>query len=204
MITVKCITETSFTEKKSKFIGLALRAESERQALLEIEKRKKQRYDAAHNCWAYVLESGVMRYSDDGEPQGTAGLPMLDVIKKSGLSDVLVISTRYFGGTLLGAGGLVRAYTRSASETLEAAPKVRLIPCSLYKCSFPYGVWAKAENVLVGAGYTFEDITFTQDVTADVCVTAGGEDAFLELIKNVSLGKSVPELLCHKLKEMPA
>lgn len=203
MITIKDRIETSFTEKKSKFIGLAVRVSTEQQALFELDLRKKQHYDATHNCYAYVLENGVMRYSDDGEPQGTAGIPMLEVLKRTGLSDVLVISTRYFGGTLLGAGGLVRAYTKSAADTLEAAQKVKLAPYNVFKCVFQYNVWAKAENVLRDADYIFEDITFTNDVSAVMCVAAGSEETFTDLIKNVSLGKTTPEHLGQKLIEVP-
>lgn len=203
MITVKGKAETSFTVKKSKFIGLAVRVEDEHQALIEIEQRKRQHYDATHNCWAYVLENGVMRYSDDGEPQGTAGLPMLDVIKKSGLSGVLVISTRYFGGTLLGAGGLVRAYTKSAADALEAAQKVELVRCSVFKCVFSYEIWAKAENALKNAGHTFEGIEFTNDVTASVRVTGGSEESFKKQVTSLSLGKVSPMLIGEKLVEVP-
>ncbi len=203
MITIKGKTETSFTEKKSKFIGLAVRVSTEEQALFDLEQRKKQHYEATHNCYAYVLENGAMRYSDDGEPQGTAGIPMLEVLKHSGLSDVLFICTRYFGGTLLGAGGLVRAYTKSAADTLQAAQKVRLISCSVYRCSFSYSVWAKAEGVLLDSGYIFEDIKFTDVVCTAVCVAAGDEDAFIEHVNNLSLGKTIPELIGQKMIEVP-
>ncbi len=204
MITVKDKTETSFTEKKSRFIGLAVRVSTEQQALLELELRKKQHYDATHNCYAYLLESGAMRYSDDGEPQGTAGIPMLEVLKRSGLSDVLLICTRYFGGTLLGAGGLVRAYTKSAADTLLAAQKVKLLSFSAYSCTFSYDVWARAENILRDVGYIFDDITFTDGVTAVVCAAAGEEGAFIEHIKNLSMGRTVPEPLGQRLIEVPA
>lgn len=204
MITISGTSETSLVIKKSRFLGLAVRVADERQAQSEIERRKKQHYDASHNCWAYLLESGAMRYSDDGEPQGTAGLPMLDVIKKSGISNVLVICTRYFGGTLLGTGGLVRAYTQSAAETLGAAVKVRLMPCSVYRCVFSYETWAKAENALKNAGLSCENIEFTDEIIASICVASGSEEAFLVLIQNLSLGKAVPELLCHKLIEVSA
>lgn len=203
MITIKGAAETSFTVKKSKFIGLAMSVDSEPWAQSEIEKRKKQHYDATHNCFAYVLENGILRYSDDGEPQGTAGLPILEVIKRSGLSNVLFICTRYFGGTLLGAGGLVHAYTKSAADTLGAAEKVELIPCSIFACSFSYGIWAKAEKVLGDSGYVFEDVTYADDVAASVCVIAGSEQAFLEHAASLSLGRTQPVLLGQKLMEIP-
>jgi uncharacterized YigZ family protein len=203
MITIRGSAETSFIVKKSKFIGYAVRAGSEPEAQSEIEKRRKQHYDATHNCFAYVLENGILRYSDDGEPQGTAGLPMLEVIKRSGLTDVLFICTRYFGGTLLGAGGLVHAYTKSAADTLSAAQKVELIPCSSFKCAFSYGVWAKAEKALIDAGYVFEDVAYADGVTAVVCVLSGKEDMFIEQVKSLSLGKTAPVFLGRKLTEAP-
>lgn len=203
MITIKGSAESSFIVKKSKFIGFAVRVEDESGAQCELEKRRKQYYDATHNCFAYVLENGVMRYSDDGEPQGTAGLPMLDVLKRSGLSNVLFICTRYFGGTLLGAGGLVRAYTKSAADTLGAAQKIELIPCSLFRCPFSYGVWAKAEKALGDLGYVFEDITYEDGVSAVVCVTSGREEAFAEHVNSLSLGKTRPEPLGRKMAEVP-
>lgn len=203
MITIKSSTETSLVIKKSRFLGLACRADSEQAALDCIEQRRKQHYDATHHCFAFVLENGVMRYSDDGEPQGTAGLPMLEVLKKSGVSDVLVVCTRYFGGTLLGAGGLVRAYTQSAADTLGAAQKVALIPCSVFMCAFPYAVWAKAEKPLCEAGYAPDDIRYSDDVQVTFSVSGGSEAAFMHLIASISLGKTTPVPVGQRLAERP-
>jgi len=114
--------EAEFTEKKSVFIGYAAHVESEEDALAKIKARKKEYADARHNVWAYLCNGEIVaRYSDDGEPQGTAGVPVLDVIKKSGVTDAVVVVTRYFGGILLGAGGLVRAYSHTARLALDAA-----------------------------------------------------------------------------------
>lgn len=201
MITIKGSPETRIIIKKSKFLGIACRIDNEQDAQRVLEKRKKQHYDARHHCFAYVLENGVMRYSDDGEPQGTAGLPMLEVIKKSGFSDVLIISTRYFGGTLLGTGGLVRAYTRSAVETLEAAQKVELVPCNIFSCTFSYNAWAKAEKQLLDAGYLLDDVQYSSDVYAKICVIDGHEDAFNHHITNLSLGQITPIHIGQKQTE---
>ena len=114
-------SETEFTEKRSRFIGHVFPVETEEQARARIEQVKKRCHDARHNCWCYRLRSGVERYSDDGEPQGTAGQPMLNVFQREAVVDVCCVVTRYFGGVLLGAGGLVRAYTQSAKEALDAA-----------------------------------------------------------------------------------
>ena len=128
--------EDEFVEKKSRFIGRVWPVETEEEALAKIAEMKKQHYDATHNCWAYVLKSGAMRFSDDGEPGGTAGNPMMMVLQKENLYNVCCVVTRYFGGTLLGAGGLVRAYTKGAKIAIDAAGKsmkrvwsVLYIPC---------------------------------------------------------------------------
>ena len=114
-----------FEEKRSIFIGHAKHVTSEDEAMEFIKSKKKEYSDATHNCWAYLLKGGIVaRYSDDGEPQGTAGVPMLEAIRKSGVEDCVVVVTRYFGGILLGAGGLVRAYSHGTSVALAAAKVV--------------------------------------------------------------------------------
>ena len=115
-------SETELAEKRSRFIGQVWRVNSEEEARARIEETKKKRYDARHNCWCYRIRAGgVERYSDDGEPQGAAGQPMLNVFQRENVTDVVCVVTRYFGGVLLGAGGLVRAYTQSAKDALDAA-----------------------------------------------------------------------------------
>ena len=113
--------ESEFTEKRSRFISHIWRVETEEEARAQIEAMKKRYYDARHNCWCYIIKDGPVRYSDDGEPQGTAGQPMLNVFQREGVVNVCCVVTRYFGGILLGAGGLVRAYTQSAKDALDAA-----------------------------------------------------------------------------------
>lgn len=108
-------------EKRSRFLGHVWRVSSEEEAREKIEATKKKHYDARHNCWCYIIKDGPVRYSDDGEPQGTAGQPMLNVFQREGVVNVCCVVTRYFGGILLGAGGLVRAYTQSAKDALDAA-----------------------------------------------------------------------------------
>jgi uncharacterized YigZ family protein len=200
MITIKSPAETCLIVKKSKFIGLACRVKTEMEAQEALDLRRKRHYDATHNCYAYLLENGAQRCSDDGEPQGTAGRPILDVIKKSGISDVLVISTRYFGGILLGAGGLTRAYSQSVSETLKEAEKSELLPFSVYKCVFPYGAWARAEKILRGAGYAPGNIIYSDSVAAEINVPEGAE-GFAEFIRDLTLGQTEPLLLGRKLVE---
>ena len=198
MITLKGSAESTVVIKKSRFLGFVCHIDTEQDAQRTLALRRKEHYDARHHCFAYILSSGVMRYGDDGEPQGTAGLPMLDVIKKTGLSDVIVISTRYFGGTLLGAGGLVRAYTKSAAQTLDAAKKIELVPCSVFHCTFSYNTWAKAETLL--SEYIIDDIQYADNVIVTLCIT-GDKGRFTELVTSVSLGQTTPVLCGEKLTE---
>ena len=121
-ITVRGYGEARFEEKKSVFIGYCEHVTSEEEALSFVKRIKEKHRDATHNCYGYTMKGGIScRYSDDGEPQGTAGKPILDVLQKSGVDDVCVVVTRYFGGIMLGAGGLVRAYTTATKDALENA-----------------------------------------------------------------------------------
>ena len=122
---------SEYIEKKSRFLGLVLPVTTEAEARAQLEAVKKREYDARHNCWAYVLHTGQKRYSDDGEPQGTAGQPILNVLEREGVQDVLCVVTRYFGGILLGAGGLCRAYTKAAKDALDDAGISELRPWSV-------------------------------------------------------------------------
>jgi uncharacterized YigZ family protein len=194
MVTVKGVTETELVVKKSRFLGMACRVVSDAEAQRCLDERRKQHRDARHHCFAYIMANGAMRCSDDGEPQGTAGQPLLEVLKRYGLTDVIVISTRYFGGTLLGAPGLVRAYTQSAANTLAAAPKVTLIPCRVYSCSFDFASWARVQAALNQAGYTIDDISYTDMVGVRFFIRDDMEDRFLNQIKNLTLGQTIPEL----------
>ena len=129
--------ESEYVEKRSRFLGHVRPVRSEDEARAFVAEMKKNYYDARHNCWCYLLKDGPERYSDDGEPQGTAGIPMLEVFRREGVTNLVCVVTRYFGGVLLGAGGLFRAYTKSAKDALDAAGRsvvrrwVQLeIPCS--------------------------------------------------------------------------
>lgn len=198
MITLKQEKETTLIIKKSRFIGYVCRVNSEDEAQSLIEQRKKQHYDARHNCFAWLLENSAMRYSDDGEPQGTAGLPMLEVLKKSELQNVLAVCTRYFGGTLLGAGGLVRAYTQSIAQTLDKTPKVKLVPCSVYLCNFDFASFSRVQIPLQNAGYLFDDISYTDTVKTQISVIGGNDNAFLTHVQNLTQGQVSPKLIGHR------
>lgn len=165
--TVSCRSTDEFTEKKSRFIGHCMPVQTESQAQDFIKHIKEQHRDANHNVWAYSLRSGgIQRYSDDGEPQGTAGVPVLDVLRKSDTIDAVLVVTRYFGGILLGAGGLVRAYSHGASIALQAAEPVIMRECGVYSAVCPYARYTKLQE-LVGL---FNGVVLDTSFEADVCL----------------------------------
>ena len=161
-------SEAEFVEKRSRFIGHVWRVESEEEARAHIEATKKQHYDARHNCWCYLIQDGPVRYSDDGEPQGTAGQPMLNVFQREGVTNVCCVVTRYFGGILLGAGGLVRAYTQSAKDALDAAgiSVVRRWVAMEVPCTYAMFERAKLEIA------AFDGVIQNVDYGADVVLSA--------------------------------
>ena len=145
-------SESEFVEKRSRFISHLWQVETEAQARARIEEMKKTYYDARHNCWCYLLrEGGVVRYSDDGEPQGTAGQPMLNVFQREEIWNVCCVVTRYFGGVLLGAGGLTRAYTRGAKDALTAAGAAVMSLWTLWDvpCTYPLFERVKLEILVL-------------------------------------------------------
>lgn len=156
-----------FIEKKSRFIGYVLPVTTEAEALAAVAARKKKFWDAKHNVWAYTLRSGGARCSDDGEPQGTAGVPVLDVLQKAGIVDCVVVVTRYFGGVLLGAGGLVRAYSHAASLGVAAATPVLMRPCTVMTVTCDYSRYGGVQGLLASEGQLGET-AFGEAVTLTV------------------------------------
>lgn len=157
-------------EKRSRFIGRAKPVSSEEEALEFIQAIKTSCWDATHNCYAYSVEQDALyqRYSDDGEPQGTAGLPMLDVIRKRGLQNVAVVVTRYFGGILLGAGGLVRAYSKACSGALIDAGEVWVKTCLEIKLPIEYHLSGKLQNMLINEDFIIGNTEYSDEVTYTV------------------------------------
>jgi len=162
--------EAEMIERKSRFIGYCRPVRSQDEAVQFINEIRAMHRQATHNVYAYVLrEDNIMRYSDDGEPAGTAGVPVLEVIKKEGLTDICVVVTRYFGGILLGAGGLVRAYGKSAKLGIDAAERIEKIYCKLYLIRCDYSTYGKLEYAINTKGYILKDCVFENDV----CMTVG-------------------------------
>ena len=165
-ITIRDRGEDRFEEKKSEFIGYAKRVESEEEAKAFVNEIKSMHKQARHNCWAYVIGEnyGIQRYSDDGEPQGTAGIPILEVMKKQGIPDCAVVVTRYFGGILLGAGGLTRAYTKGASIAIKASGIVEKVLGFKVSITIDYDLIGKIQYICGQNNWYIEDSEYTDKV----------------------------------------
>jgi len=198
-ITVSKEAHADFEEKRSVFIGHAIHVTEEEEALAFIKQMKKKYSDATHNCFAYILKKGIIaRYSDDGEPQGTAGVPMLEAIRKSGVDDVCVVVTRYFGGTLLGAGGLVRAYSHAVSLALDAACVVTYEPYSVYELRCGYSEYQKYSNILTLGGAVIDDTEFGADVFVRFAAKRENAAKMAKKIIEAGYGKDIPVLVAER------
>ena len=191
-----------YIEKRSRFICAATPVKSEEEAIEFINSRRSQYWDATHNVYAYSLREGnVRRYSDDSEPQGTAGIPTLDALVKSEITDVCVVTTRYFGGILLGGGGLVRAYSHSATVALKAAGTVKMVP--VYDCSIKcdYHMYGKLNAMLASKGAMEINPVFTDGVELLFCVSFEDYGSLCSAVVDVSNGKCSVEKLLERYKE---
>lgn len=168
--TLKQAAHGEFTVNKSRFIGYAAPCQTEEEALAFLKSIREKHRDATHNCYAYVIgeNAGIMRYSDDGEPGGTAGLPMMEVLKNRDVKNCCVVVTRYFGGILLGAGGLVRAYTKGCAIALDAAQVVRMQLSRRVLLDVPYPLWDRVNHALKSLPVILEDTQFGASVEATV------------------------------------
>ena len=180
--------QDEFIEKKSRFIGRVWLVETEAEALEKIQEMKKQHYDATHNCWAYVIKDGPMRFSDDGEPGGTAGNPMMQVLQRENLYNVVCVVTRYFGGVLLGAGGLVRAYTKGAKIAVDAAGKsmkrvwtVLYVPC-------PYTYYERVKLEIEAFEGVLRDTQFGAEVELEILLAQDKAQAFIDRLTDMTAG----------------
>ena len=170
--TLKQAAQDEVIVNKSRFIGYAAPCSTEEEALAFLKSIREKHRDATHNCYAYVIgeNAGVMRYSDDGEPGGTAGLPMMEVVKARGVVNCCVVVTRYFGGVLLGAGGLVRAYTKGCAIALDAARVVRMQLSQKLLLDVPYPLWDRVAHAMKTMPVLVEDTQFGASVEATVLV----------------------------------
>ncbi|MGI5928411.1 YigZ family protein [Pseudoflavonifractor sp.] len=196
--------EAELVEKRSRFIGQVKPVETEEEARAFVEQVKKKHYDARHNCWCYRLrDGGVERYSDDGEPQGTAGQPMLNVFQREEVTNVVCVVTRYFGGVLLGAGGLVRAYTQSAKDALDAAgiSVVRrwveaAVPC-------PYSFFDRVRLEVEAHGGVLGETEYAADVTVHALLPEGQVEAFSARMTELTAGGTAVQILGEAFKAVP-
>ena len=195
--------EAEFVEKRSTFMGHVRLVETEDEARAFIAEMKKKYYDARHNCWCYIIKDGPERYSDDGEPQGTAGIPMLEVMRREGVTNIVCVVTRYFGGVLLGAGGLLRAYTRSAKDALDAAgiSVVRRwveaeVPCS-------YSQAEKLKMELQSCGALIGDVEYGAAVTIKILMPEEEAEDIKTRIFDVSAGSVTLDVTGESFRAVP-
>ncbi len=192
-LTVRTNGEARLAIKKSLFIGYVINVQSEEEALRFIEKIKKEHWDATHNCYAYVIDNendSAKRFSDDGEPSGTAGKPILNVIERLSLQDVVVVVTRYYGGIMLGAGGLIRAYVEAAKLAIDNAGIVEKVSAVEITVTIDYGYYGRLESELISGGYQLGGKAFSDVVTATFLVPLNKANLFIETVNNLSNGEA--------------
>lgn len=189
------VGQAEYIEKKSRFLGGVYPVTSEQEAKEILERVRKQHYDARHNCWCYILKSGQKRYSDDAEPQGTAGQPMLNVFEREGVVDVLCIVTRYFGGILLGAGGLCRAYTKAAKDALDVAGISKMQPWLRQQITVSYALFERAKLLIAAQEGTVEDAQYGADILITYRIPEGADERLRTALREASSGSVVPSLL---------
>lgn len=192
--TIRGTATFTYEEKRSRFIGTAAFADTEEKALQVLNAVRTANRTARHNVYAYVLQNGRTRYSDDGEPAKTAGTPVLEAIGHAGLSDVIVVVTRYFGGILLGTGGLVRAYTAAASGALQNAELVSMRLIVNCRVGVSYGLFEQAQRIIVAAGGKLEEPQFADGVTLVWRMPAGEEDALYQTLAELTRGTAQVEV----------
>ena len=191
--TLRKIAKAEFTERRSRFIGHAFPIENEEEALAYIKELRTQYWDATHNVYAYVLRSGAMRYSDDGEPQGTSGMPTLEVLTKGGITDALIVTTRYFGGILLGGGGLVRAYSRAAHDAVEAAGIATMRMCRMCTAACAYAHYNAVTRILAQSGAVIDDTVYGAEITVHFHVLPDLLPAITQALADATAGAVVPQ-----------
>lgn len=192
-ITVKGYGESEIIISKSRFLTYVERVETEEEAILFIDKIKKMHASATHNCSCYMIgeHDQIQKANDDGEPSGTAGVPMLEVLKKQGLKDTVVVVTRYFGGIKLGGGGLIRAYSKATTEGITAAQVVERKLHYLMKIGIDYVWLGKLENEIRGSHYPLHDIQYAENVEIYVHVLKEEEPTFIDWITELTNGQAV-------------
>ena len=197
--TVAMESETLIIEKKSKFYSHVKPVDNEADAIEYLNQIRSRYSDATHNVYAYVIdENNIFRYSDDGEPGGTAGMPVLDTIRKSGIVDVIVVVTRYFGGTLLGTGGLVHAYGASAKKGLEESGIIIRTMCDIISVKISYELSGKLQYKLASEGHMVEDTLYENDVTFFICSPKEDTQRLIAELVDTTNGKAEINIIDQK------
>ena len=184
--------ESELTEKRSRFLGHLHPVETEDEAKVFIRDIKKQFHDARHNCWCYRIQDGPERFSDDGEPQGSAGMPMLEVFRRENIRNFVCVVTRYFGGVLLGTGGLSRAYSGAAKAALLSAGTLSVASCSEISFSCPYAMADRLKNLLQSGGAVLGELQYGAEVSITALASEDAAEALAAQITDLSGGKIRP------------
>ena len=179
--------ESLYTEKRSQFLGHVRKVSTEDEARAFIAEVKKNNRDARHNCWAYIIDQNTFRYSDDGEPQGTAGIPMLEVLRREGVSECVCVVTRYFGGVLLGAGGLLRAYTKACKDALDDAGTEEIRERSLIGVNCPYSLFEKLKYELTPYEALIKNARYGETIELEIEVPIEKAEDLQKKIKEIGI-----------------
>lgn len=199
-LTVSQEVSTEFTEKRSRFIATLKHCETEQEAVSFIEQMRSKYWDAKHNVFAFSVEGGkISRFSDDGEPHGTAGKPIFDVLSGSGLTDVAIVVTRYFGGILLGTGGLVRAYSQAVRSAFDAAKISEMISCTVFVTECEYTDHQRLVSLIEKSGGVIEDIVFTDKVEVNYAFKDSESQEFLLKLSEGFSARLKANELCKKI-----
>ena len=185
--------QAEYVERKSRFIGMVFPVQTEDEARSIIEKTRKQHYDARHCCFCYIIKNGPVRYSDDGEPQGTAGQPMLSVFEQGHIENVLCVVVRYFGGVLLGTGGLVRAYSKAAKDALDAAGIAQYRAWDRVDVWTPYAFYDRVKLELAAQGGVIEDTEYGADILLHAMLPQENTAACADALRELTAGRVKPE-----------
>ena len=195
--------ESEFVEKRSRFISHIWPVESEEQAQQYIKEMKARYYDARHNCWCYRIGHAIARYSDDGEPQGTAGQPMLKVLEREEVTNVCCVVTRYFGGILLGAGGLTRAYSKGAKDALIASGIAVMGAWARVKVPCTYPLFQRVKLEIESANGVVDDVQYGADVVLAVSLPAEQTEGLQRRLTELSAGGIAVEVLSEEYRPGP-
>lgn len=194
-ITIKQAATAEFIEKRSRFIGTIRPVQSESEAAAFMTAIRAEYRNANHNCYAYIIRGNIQRYSDDGEPQGTAGIPILEILRKENIVDAAIVVTRYFGGVLLGANGLVRAYSHTAKQALAAAEILLMQPCTLFSLELAYPLYDRVNLLLQNTGAVILQSDFNTNINLKLRIPSSSFPEISAQLTELTGGAAIPVVL---------